>query len=106
MCSTNPIPLTRRELLSRAGAGFGAMGLASIFGLARADELGVSTPLSPKAGHFPAKAKRVIYLFMNGGPSHVDTFDPKPMLAKRNGEDAPAGSTSRKGSKLMQSPFK
>ncbi len=100
--------MTRREMLRCAGAGFGALGLASILaGDARADEAAAAlNPLAPKAGHFPAKAKRVIFLFMNGGPSHVDTFDPKPGLIKNNGKEAPAGTTSRKGSKLMQSPFK
>ena len=47
-------------------------------------------PLAPKAPHFPAKAKRVIYLFLNGGPSQVDTFDPKPMLDKYHGKPMPS----------------
>ena len=57
------------------GAGFGMVGLRGLAG-ARTP----ADPLAPKAPHFPAKAKRVIYLFLNGGPSQVDTFDPKPML--------------------------
>ena len=48
-------------------------------------------PLAPKAPHFPAKAKRVIYLFLNGGPSQVDTFDPKPKLTEYHGKPIPAG---------------
>ena len=61
----------------------------------------------PKQPHFPAKAKRVIFLFMNGGMSQVDTFDPKPMLTKYHGQAAPGGNpkTERKTGSLMQSPF-
>src|SRR6185436_18624844 len=79
--------LTRREFLNRCGMGFGALGLASLMGdtgflgSAKATESVVS-PLATKSPHFPVKAKRVIHLFMNGGPSHVDTFDPKPSLQK------------------------
>jgi hypothetical protein len=71
--------LSRREVLTRIGGGFGAIGLASLFrdaGLLAAP-VG-SNPLAPRPPHFPARAKRVIFLFMNGGPSHVDTFDPTP----------------------------
>jgi hypothetical protein len=68
-----------------------------------------SNPLDPKPAHFPARAKRVIFLFMNGGPSHVDTFDPKPLLAKYHGQRPPALNqinTMRPGNgTLMQSPF-
>ena len=65
-------------------------------------------PLAPKMPHFPPKAKRVIFLFMNGGPSHVDTFDPKPALAKYAGSDPPAGLVTgrRKRGKIMPSPFR
>ena len=64
-------------------------------------------PLLPKAPHFPAKAKRVIYLFLNGGPSQVDTFDPKPKLDEYNGKPIPAGNlrTERKTGNLLKSPF-
>ena len=60
-----------------------------------------------QAAAFPAKAKRVIYLFLNGGPSQVDTFDPKPMLDKYNGQPMPAGNlkTERKTGNLLRSPF-
>src|SRR5207253_5308206 len=106
-------PFTRRDLLRDLGAGFGTLGLAGVLAgdallssVARAS--GANTdPLAPRFGHFPARAKRVIYLFMNGGPSHVDTFDPKPMLAKHNGQEPPKGMTrAGKTSKLMQSPLK
>src|SRR5436190_11976505 len=87
--------LTRRELLQHATIGFGSMGLAALMaseGLlsatGQASGFAVS-PLAPKAPHFPAKAKRVIHLFMNGGPSHVDTFDPKPALTRMHGQELP-----------------
>ena len=80
MTNPNPIAgLTRRDWLRRMGGGFGALGLAGV--LASEAKAGASNPLAPKAPHFAPRAKRVIFLFMNGGPSHVDTFDPKPMLA-------------------------
>jgi hypothetical protein len=103
--------LTRRELLRRMGGGFGALGLAGVL----ADELASSAraeaalnPLAPKPPHFAPRAKRVIFLFMNGGPSHVDTFDPKPLLEKHHGSRPPGAiKTGRKGGgTLMASPFK
>ncbi len=74
-------------------------------GLAGAEA--ANDPLAPKAPHFPAKAKRVIYLFLNGGPSQVDTFDPKPMLTEYNGKPMPSGNlqTERKTGNLLKSPF-
>lgn len=105
--------LTRREFLSRCGMGFGALGLASLMGQtglltppAAAD--GYASPLMPKSPHFPAKAKRVIHLFMNGGPSHVDTFDPKPSLEKYAGKLLPTENlrTERKTGAAYPSPFK
>jgi hypothetical protein len=65
------------------------------------------SPLEPKSPHFPAKAKRVIFLFLNGGPSQVDTFDPKPMLAKYAHQPMPTGNlkTERKTGNLLPSPF-
>jgi hypothetical protein len=84
------------------GAGFGMVGLHSLMGA----EV-VLDPLKPKVPHFPAKAKRVIYLFLNGGPSQMDTFDPKPMLDKYHGQPIPAGTlrTERKTGTLLRSPF-
>jgi hypothetical protein len=108
--------LSRREVLCKIGGGFGTLGLASI--LADAGLLAGSTnqpaqannPLAPKPPHFPPRAKRVIFLFMNGAPSHVDTFDPKPMLVKQQGQPLPSSwlaKTKRKGAgTLMPSPFK
>jgi hypothetical protein len=87
---------TRREFLERTGMGFGAMSLASILGMsvggtAEADTgaLKASGPLAPKAPPLPAKAKAVIHIFAEGGPSHVDTWDPKPELAKYDGQTLP-----------------
>jgi hypothetical protein len=101
---------TRREALCRCGMGLGALGLGSLFaetGLmttARADD---QNPFAPKRAPQPAKAKHVIHLFMNGGPSHVDTFDPKPELARFSGKSLPAGNlrTERKTGAALPSPF-
>ena len=109
----NPRPehlaLTRRELLQRCGMGFGALGLSSLL----APELSagaaeISNPLLPKVAHFPAKAKHVIHLFMNGGPSHIDTFDPKPLLNKYAGKNLPTENlrTERPTGAALPSPFK
>ena len=112
--------LSRRELLSRCGMGLGALGFASLLGdagllnatLARAAgspaEL-AANPLAPRAGHFPARAKRVVHFFLNGGPSHVDTFDPKPALEKYAGQPLPDGAslkTERKTGGALPSQFK
>ena len=79
--------MTRREMLTRTGMGMGAMSLAMLLGeglygaRALADTV-TANPLAPKASHFAARAKHVIHIFAGGGPSHVDTWDPKPALAK------------------------
>src|SRR3954465_11567986 len=80
-----PLPLTRRELLQRSAMGLGALGLAGLLSEqdARADAM------APKSPHFAGKAKRVVHFFLNGGPSHVDTFDPKPALETYAGQPAP-----------------
>jgi hypothetical protein len=78
-----PPPLTRREMLRRCAGGLGAVALAALLG-DRA--YGAATPFTPKAPHFPARARSVIFLFMEGGVSHVDSFDPKPLLAKEHGQ--------------------
>lgn len=103
--------LTRRQLLSRMGNGFAALGLAGMLAqeaqaeTARAPH--VVSPMSPKSAPMPAKAKRVIFLFMNGGPSHVDTFDPKPMLTKHHGQALPFPNlpTERKTGAAYKSPY-
>jgi hypothetical protein len=104
----------RRDFLSRCGMGFGAVGLQSLMGssgfLSAQSKLSadVSIPLAPKNPQFPGKAKRVIHLFMNGGPSHVDTFDPKPMLDKYAGKMLPTGNlkTERQTGAAFASPWK
>ncbi|MBX5496761.1 MAG: DUF1501 domain-containing protein [Bryobacteraceae bacterium] len=75
-------PMSRRAALRAAACGFGFLGLADL--LAAADN-----PLAPRAPHFPPKAKRVIFLFMHGGPSSIDTFDPKPRLYRDHGKPLP-----------------
>jgi hypothetical protein len=81
---------SRREFLEKAGGGFGLLALLAMMDQ---DQLLATTapadPLAAKAPHFPAKAKSIIYLFMHGGPSHIDTFDPKPTLAKLDGQRLP-----------------
>src|ERR1051325_9170195 len=77
--------VTRRQLLRRTGADFGSLALAALL----ADGVRASNPLAPRLPHFTARAKRVIFLFMPGGPSHVDTFDPKPRLTRDNGKPSP-----------------
>src|SRR5262245_31375014 len=72
--------MTRREMLSKAGSGFGLVALSGLL------EAAAANPLAPKSPHAPAKAKSVIYLFMHGGVSHVDTFDPRPQLTRRSGQ--------------------
>ncbi len=107
------LALTRREFLGRCGMGMGGLSLASVMGgiggmlNARASE-SFASPLAPKQPHFPAKAKHVIHIFCNGGPSHVDTFDPKPSLAKYAGKNLPMENlrTERKTGAAYPSPFK
>ncbi len=83
--------MSRREMLAGAGAGFGAVALAGMFAgetpAGQADN--VPSPLAAKLTHHPARAKSVIFLFMEGGPSHIDTFDPKPELQKLAGKPLP-----------------
>jgi hypothetical protein len=102
--------LTRREMVHNLGAGTGMIGLTSLLsdsGFLQGAPTG-GNPLNPKEPHFKPKAKYLIHLFMNGGPSQVDTFDPKPSLIKYNGQrpDIANKSTERKTGGLMQSPFK
>jgi hypothetical protein len=93
-------PLTRRDALCRIGNGFGMLAFAGMVG--KTLEAVQNTGL-----HHAPKAKHVIFLFMNGGLSQVDSFDPKPMLAKYHGQPLPGGpiATERKTGALMQSPF-
>lgn len=115
--SPPPMYRTRRDFLKRVGNGFGLLALAGLLdqeGLLAPTVLGAEAapnPLAPKEPHFPAKAKSVIWLFMNGGPSHVDTWDYKPELAKRDGQelkgfDKNTGFFTDQVGPLMKSPFK
>src|SRR5271154_3341439 len=102
---------SRRQILRTMGTGFGMTGLAGILSASQPAETktlsGAAAPMAPKAPHFKASAKHVIFLFLNGGPSQVDTFDPKPMLQKYNGQPIPSGNlkTERKTGNLLASPF-
>jgi hypothetical protein len=99
--------LTRRDLLRRSGMGLGMLGLAGVLAQDRALASSADNPLSPKRPHFAGKAKHVVHLFMNGGPSHVDTFDPKPLLDKYHGKplSSPNPRTERKTAGALRSPF-
>src|SRR5258706_15832165 len=89
-----PLPLDRRSFLRQAGCGFGAVAMAALLAdgelagaeVAAGDAADGGNPLAPKQPHFAAKARSVIYLYRAGGPSQVDTFDPKPRLAAENGK--------------------
>jgi hypothetical protein len=87
------VPRSRREFLASLGGGFGLLGLLDL--LQRDAHAGdtksrAANPLAPRPGHIPARAKRCIFLFMVGGPSHIDLFDPKPALNALHGEPLPA----------------
>jgi hypothetical protein len=99
--------LSRRDLLRRAGMGVGMLGLAALLQDEDARAGSGTDPLAPKKPHFAGKAKRVVHLFMNGGPSHVDTFDPKPLLSKYHGKPltVPNLRTERKTAGALRSPF-
>jgi len=103
-------PRTRRDALCRMGGGFGMLAFASLVNESIAKAGGALDQAGELTGRpldHPARAKRVIFLFMNGGLSQVDSFDPKPMLAKYHGQPLPGGpvATERKTGSLMQSPF-
>jgi hypothetical protein len=96
-CHRNTPLQSRRDFLWQAGAGFGKVALAGLlannFGVQTLAETTAATgknPLAPRQPHFPAKAKSVIFCFMDGGPSHLDLFDPKPVLQKFAGQPLPA----------------
>lgn len=108
---------TRRQFLNRCGMGVGALGLASVMNgvgllspsaMAATSAFDSTNPLAPRLPQFPATAKHVIHIFANGGPSHVDTFDPKPALDKYNGKLLPADKslrTERRTGAAFGSPF-
>src|SRR6516165_5841954 len=112
-----PAYASRRQFLARAGGGLGLIALSGLLrqeGLLAADGAAVN-PLAPREPHFPTKAKAVIWLFMNGGPSHVDTWDYKPALAKWDGKSIKEFDPAFKNTTgffkdavggLMKSPFR
>src|SRR4051794_29935302 len=103
-----PSLVSRRHMLKSAASGFGYLAFAGLAHEAAARDATRRAPggvLAPRAPHFPARARRVIFLCMNGGPSHVDTFDYKPALNKRSGKDTTIG-RDRGGARLLGSPFK
>ncbi|MBS0202937.1 MAG: DUF1501 domain-containing protein [Planctomycetes bacterium] len=102
-------PMSRRELLSRYGSGVGMLGLAAVLGQQALGSESTVNPLAEKAARFAPRAKRVIHLWMNGAPSQVDTFDPKPALEKYAGqrpENTAKLKTEFETGGLLPSPFK
>lgn len=106
-CNNTFTPLTRRGMLQHTAAGFGWMAFAAMNAqLAIADQQ-YTSPLAPKQPHFSGKAKRVIFLFMQGGPSHLDTFDWKPELLRSGGKTATLSKNDKsKEGKLLAPQFK
>ena len=107
--------LSRRDFLTRTGLGLGALSLQTLGDPAAAtgtldglSSLASLSPLAPKPPHFAPKARRIVHFFLNGGPSQVDTFDPKPALAKYAGQPLPGEylRTERKTGAALPSPFK
>jgi hypothetical protein len=107
-----PCSLSRRDFLSRCGLGFGGLALGGLLQdaglLSAAPAIDPLNPLAPRPAQFAAKAKRIIHIFANGGPSHVDTFDPKPELQRFAGKMLPRPNlgTERKTGAAFPSPFK
>ncbi len=103
-----PNLLMRRRLLANSAIGFGQFAFAAMLGKSSNAET-QGSPLAPKRPHLPARAKRIVFLFMKGGPSHVDTFDPKPMLDRDHGKplpfDLPRVTFAKQGD-LLKSPWK
>jgi len=115
-CGRFEVAHSRRDFLMKSAFGFGTLGLSHLLlDEALAAEAGeTSNPLAPRPPHLPSKAKSVIFLFMTGGPSHLETFDPKPLLNKLDGQALPASFDPQGLSlqfmkatdgKLMASPF-
>src|SRR6202050_5913944 len=105
-------PVSRSDALRRVGNGFGMMAFAGMLGNSLVKAMPLAGPDGATLGaaklDYPQRVKRVIFLFMNGGLSHVDSFDPKPALDKYDGQPLPGGhiNTERRTGELMKSPFK
>ncbi len=96
---------TRRRMLKASAVGFGHLAFSSMI----ADAANAESPLAARVPHLPARAKRIVFLFMKGGPSHIDTFDPKPELTKNDGKPLPFALprvTFAKQTNLLKSPWK
>src|SRR5438094_8024490 len=114
-CGRFEVVHSRRDFLMKSAFGFGTLGLSHLLsGEAPAAGAGKTNPAAPRPPHFPGKAKSVIFLFMTGGPSHLETFDPKPLLHNLNGQALPPSFDPEGLSlqfmkatdgKLMASPF-
>lgn len=98
---------TRRQMLSHMGTGLGLLGLAPLLADESRSAPGDTHPLAPKTPHFKPRARRIIHIYLNGGPSQVDTFDPKPALLKYAGQRLPSGNltTERPLGAALPSPF-
>ena len=104
-----PQKYSRRDWLSRSGAAFALLALADLLSAAETLAPASASPNAVRPPHFPARAKRVIFLYMPGGPSHVDLFDPKPRLLQDNGKPLPFEKPKLERTKtgnLLASPWK
>ncbi len=105
--SYSHLPLSRRAMLQRSAAGFGSLALAGL--ISDQNARAATNPLAAVEPHFTPRAKRIIFLFMKGGPSGIDTFDPKPLLTRDDGKelpfDKPRVQFAATG-KLLKSPWK
>lgn len=100
---------SRRNLLKHSAVGFGHLAFSALLGKEAMGRETLHNPLAAQKPHFPARAKRIVFLFMKGGPSHVDTFDPKPLLDRDHGKplpfDLPEVTFAKQGN-LLKSPWK
>ncbi|MBC7853038.1 MAG: DUF1501 domain-containing protein [Pirellulaceae bacterium] len=99
-------PKSRRQFLAQAGGGLGLLAFGDLLAASGAEEPTATNPLSPRPPHFPPKAKSIIWLFMEGGPSGFDLFDPKPELDKNDGKKIAIDTFNGSPGPLMKSPFK
>ncbi len=102
------IPFSRRELLSHVGTGIGWLALPALLQAEESAPSVANNPLAPRPPHFPSRAKHIIHIYLNGGPSQVDTWDPKPELQRLGGQKLPLGNltTERETGVALPSPFK
>lgn len=105
--NTRQTPFNRRQMLHQVGMGFGALAAHSMLHIETVSASNTAYPLAPKPPPLPASAKHVVHLFLNGGPSQVDTFDPKPELTRYAGKELPIKlRTERRTGTAFPSPFK